>query len=177
MTMPAARKSRRAEAQARSLGRLDHAEITLRSQLSLLWRIHVLSYLMVRKVNADPSLHSGLSLVGWRVLLTLVHVPDLSANEVTSLWGFEKMAVNRAVKELISRNLILGAPDPHGGRRIPLSVTDAGRALHARAWPGAAADYAALSGALTPEEQETLNGLMDKLITRARQVTAGADLD
>ncbi|MBA4789705.1 MAG: MarR family winged helix-turn-helix transcriptional regulator [Pseudomonadota bacterium] len=171
MTMPTPRRSRRAEAQGRSLARLDHAEATLRTELSLLWRIHVLSYLMVRKVNADPTLHSGLSLVGWRVLLTLVHVPDLSANEITGLWGFEKMAVNRAVKELIARNLIHGAADPHGGRRIPLSVTEAGRALHARAWPGAATDYAALAGALTPEELETLNGLMDKLIGRARHVT------
>ncbi len=33
-------------------------------ELSLLWRIHVLSYLMVRRINADPRLHSGLSLVG-----------------------------------------------------------------------------------------------------------------
>lgn len=171
MTVPAPRRSRRAEAQARSLTRMEQAEITLRTELSLLWRIHVLSYLMVRKVNADPSLHSGLSLVAWRMLLTLRHVPELAANEITALWGFEKMAVNRAVKELISRGLIQGAADAHGGRRIPLSITEAGRALHVRAWPGAATDYAALAGALTPEELETLESLMDKLIGRARQVT------
>lgn len=171
MTTLAPPLSRRAESQARSLDRMERAEITLRTELSLLWRIHVLSYLMVRKVNADPTLHSGLSMVAWRVLLTLRHVPDLAANEITALWGFEKMAVNRAVKELMGRHLIRGAADPHGGRRIPLSITEAGRALYARDWPGAATDYAALATALTREEQATLDTLMDKLIAKARDVT------
>lgn len=169
------RRSRRAEAQARSQARLDGAEAVLRTELSLLWRIHVLSYLMVRRVHADPTLHSGLSLVAWRVLLTLAHVPDLSANEITALWGFEKMAVNRGVKELLGRDLIAGAPDPHGGRRIPLTLTPAGIAFHATAWPGAATDYGALASALTPGELETLSRLMDKLIARAREVTGDGE--
>ncbi|MEW6257965.1 MAG: MarR family winged helix-turn-helix transcriptional regulator [Pseudomonadota bacterium] len=171
MTTLAPQRSRRAEAQARSSDRMEQAEVTLRAELALLWRIHVLSYLMVRKVNADPTLHSGLSMVAWRVLLTLRHVPDLAANEITALWGFEKMAVNRAVKELMGRHLIRAGVDPHGGRRIPLSVTESGRALYARDWPGAATDYAALAGALTAQEQQTLDGLMDKLIAKAREVT------
>ncbi|TCT06663.1 MarR family winged helix-turn-helix transcriptional regulator [Aquabacter spiritensis] len=167
------RRSRRADAQARTQARLDAAEAAMRTELSLLWRIHVLSSLMVRRVQADPSLHSGLSLVAWRVLLTLVHAPGLSAHEITALWGFEKMAVNRGVRELTGRGLIAGGTDPHGGRRIPLTATEAGAALHAAAWPGAAHDYAALGSALSAEELATLSGLMDRLIARARDVTGG----
>ncbi len=171
MAAGAPRRSRRTEAQSRTQARLDGAEAVLRGELSLLWRIHVLSSLMVRRVQADPSLHSGLSLVAWRVLLTLAHVPGLSANEITSLWGFEKMAVNRAVKELLLRGFAVGEVDPHGGRRIPLALTPDGIAFHAATWPGAANDYGALADALTPQELATLSSLMDKLITQARQVT------
>ncbi|OYY13387.1 MAG: hypothetical protein B7Y70_02345 [Rhizobiales bacterium 35-68-8] len=171
MTAPAPRKNRRAEAHARSQARQEQAERVLREELSLLWRIHVLSYLMVRRINADPRLHSGLSVVAWRVMLTLTHVPGMSANEITALWGFEKMAVNRAVKELIARAFVQAETDPHGGRRIPLTLTPAGQAFHDRTWPGTTTDYGALASALTPEEMETLAPLMDRLITQARKVT------
>jgi hypothetical protein len=89
------RNTRRQEANERLAARLDEAEQALQSELGLLWRIHVLSYLMIRRVQADPSLHSGLSLIAWRIVITLASVPGLSANEIVLLWGLEKMGVNR----------------------------------------------------------------------------------
>lgn len=175
MAAAAPRRSRRAEAQARSQARVEAAEEVLRRELTLLWRIQVLSYLMVRRLHADPSLTAGLSLVAWRVLLTLSHVPGLSAHEITALWGFEKMAVNRAVKELTARKLIAGGPDPNGGRRIPLALTPAGMGFHAAIWPNAVADYDTLAAALPEEELKALSTLMDKLITQARRIANGEE--
>lgn len=171
MSSDAKRLPKRARAAQRAKERLDEAEMLLQERLALLWRIHALSYVMTRRPRADPALHSGLSLVAWRIVLTLANAPDLSANEITALWGLEKMGVNRAVNELLSQGFVVRDRDPDGGRRIPLRLTEAGRELHDTLWPGARHDYRRLADALTEEELTIFNRAADRLLRQARMVT------
>lgn len=163
--------SKRKLSAQRTAERLAEAEGVLQDKLSLLWRVHALSYVMTRRPRADPALHSGLSLVAWRVVLTLANAPDLSANEITALWGLEKMGINRAVNDLHKLGLIDRKKDPDGGHRIPLYLTAAGDRLFHDLWPGARHDYDLLSEALTPEELAAFNKATDLLLRQARVVT------
>lgn len=151
--------------------RIEAAQAELRDKLGLLWRIHALSYVMSRRPRNDPALHSGISLVAWRVLSTLAHCPDLSGNEITRLWGLEKMGVNRAVNDLMKRGLAVSQPDPEGGHRRPLRLTEAGHALYAAIRPGARHDYDLLADALEPEQLAEFNAAADRLLQRAREIT------
>lgn len=171
MTERRSRGAKRRIAVERSQERIDRAQETLRAELGLLFRIHALSYVMTRRPRRESALHSGLSLVAWRVLTTVVSEPGLSANEIVALWGLEKMGVNRAVSTLIERGLVEQGRDPDGGRRIPLMPTQAGDDFFADAWPGARDDYDTLGSALTPRQLETFNRHADRLLAQARKIT------
>ncbi|MYZ48320.1 MarR family winged helix-turn-helix transcriptional regulator [Propylenella binzhouense] len=165
------RGTKRQQAAARSDQRVREAEDVLRRELALLWRIHALSYVMTRRPRRDPGLHARLSLVAWRVLLTLANCGGLAASEIVTLWGLEKMGVNRAVAELLKRGLIRRGTDPDGGRRIPLYATESGLELYGQAWPGAREDYDLLAGTLSADELAAFNSASDRLLARARDVT------
>ena len=151
--------------------RIETAQGTLSRELGLLWRIHALSYVMSRRPRTDPALHSGISLVAWRVLSTLMHCPDLSGNEITRLWGLEKMGVNRAVNDLMKRGLVAAGSDPEGGHRRPLRLTAEGVSLYRGIWPGARHDYDLLASALTADEKAGFDAAADRLLQRAREIT------
>jgi DNA-binding MarR family transcriptional regulator len=171
MAEDAHRPSKRERYAQATEDRIEAAQAMLSDRLGLLWRIHALSYVMSRRPRNDPALHSGISLVAWRVLAALAHCPDLSGNEITRLWGLEKMGVNRAVNDLMKRGLVESQTDPDGGHRRPLRLTVAGHDLYAAIWPGARQDYDLLAAALTPEQLAEFNAAADRLLRRAREIT------
>lgn len=151
--------------------RIEAAEEKLRSGLGLLWRIHSLSYVMSRKPRHERHLNANLSVVAWRALITLANVPDLTGQEITELWGLEKMGVNRAILELVDAGLATRSTDPEDGRRLPLRLTEAGQDLFVRLWPGATHDYSLLADSLTPQEFEIFCRASDRLLAAAREIT------
>lgn len=154
--------------------RLEAAEERLRDGLGLLWRIHSLSYVMSRKPRHQPELNDNLNVVAWRALITLEHAPDLTGQEITELWGLEKMGVNRAIQELIERGLAERSTDPADGRRLPLRLTEKGHQAVERLWQGASLDYGLLAKALTPKELEIFCRASDRLLAAAREITRPA---
>jgi DNA-binding MarR family transcriptional regulator len=159
--------SRSNEATARAV----RAEQLLRQKLGFMWQIHVLSHLMVRRVDPNITSTYGLSLIEWRIVITLARVAGLSAIEIIHSWGLEKMAVSRAVRLLLRLGLIRRTNEPKGSRRCPLLLTRKGAAMHRAAWPHADADYRRVTSVLTAAEFASFTRISDKLISQARRVT------
>lgn len=152
--------------------RAERAAAAFRTKLGVMWQIHALSHLMVRRVDPNITGKYGLSLIEWRIIIALAQVSGLSANEIIDAWGLEKMAVSRGVRRLLRLGLIKRTNEPRGSRRCPLFLTRKGTAIYSAAWPEAEADYRRLTSVLSANELARFIGLADKLIAQARQVTA-----
>ncbi len=153
--------------------RAEHVTTVFRKTLGVMWQIHALSHLMIRRVDPNITVKYGLSLIEWRIVITLARVPGLSANEIIHSWGLEKMAVSRGVRRLLRLGLVRRTNEPRGSRRCPLFLTRKGAAIYRAAWPGAEADYRRLTSVLSASELNSFTSLADKLIAQARRVTTG----
>ncbi len=142
----------------------------LRKEIGFMWRIHVMSYLMVRPVSINITPVHGLTLVDWRIMITLARVPDLTAQEIIELWGLEKMAVSRSVRQLQKRGLVRRIRDKADSRRHPLHLTAKGLEVYHAAWPRAEEHYQLFMSSLTAQELKQFNKIADKLVTRAREI-------
>lgn len=135
-----------------------------------MWRIHVMSYLMVRPVSINITPAHGLTLVDWRIVITLARASDLTAQEIIELWGLEKMAVSRSVRQLQKNGLIRRIRDKADSRRHPLHLTAKGLEVYRAAWPRAEEHYRLITSALTVQELKQFNEIADKLVARAREI-------
>ena len=147
--------------------KLPNADV-LRHQIAFMWRIHYLSSLVVQPVYPNITLKFGLSLIEWRILVTLAHAPGSAAGEILDLWALEKMAVSRAVRRLLKIRLVTRLRDPLDTRRHPLSLTSKGKAIFRAAWPTAKDSYDRLTSILSPTDLRTFLRISDQLIEEAR---------
>lgn len=174
MSRASSMKRRGADKPNEATARAERAAEAFRTKLGVMWQIHVLSHLMVRRVDPNITGKYGLSLIEWRIVIALAQVSGLSANEIIDAWGLEKMAVSRGVRRLLRLGLIKRTNEPRGSRRCPLFLTRKGTAIYRAAWPEAEADYRRLTSVLSASELARFTGLADKLIAQARRVTAVA---
>jgi DNA-binding MarR family transcriptional regulator len=142
----------------------------LRKEIGFMWRIHVMSHLMVRPVSINITPEHGLSLVDWRIIITLARASNLVAQEIIELWGLEKMAVSRSVRQLQKNGLIRRTKDRSDSRRQPLHLTTKGLEVYRAAWPRAEEHYRLITSALTAQELKQFNEIADKLVARAREI-------
>ncbi len=129
--------------------------------------IHVLSNRISRAFLADIRVKHGLGLAEWRVILTLAHRADATGMDITTFWGLEKMAVNRAVARLVRRGAVRRMADGGDRRRQPLRLTPAGRRLYRTVEPDATARYRAILAPLGMGERRRLLAALRTLIARA----------
>lgn len=110
----------------------------------------------------------GISVQEWRILVVLARYPGLTAKEVAERTAMDKVAVSRAVKNLVGKELLLRKTDPEDRRRIHLHITpDRGLEIVNRVVPLARKYENDLLDALSPPERETLFDLIEKLQLRA----------
>lgn len=135
-----------------------------------MWRIHVMSYLMVRPVSINITPSHGMTLVDWRIVITLARAPDLTAQDVIQLWGLEKMAVSRAIQKLQKSGMIQRTRDATDSRRRPLRLTVKGKKAYQKLWPRAEEHYRLITSVLSERELKQFNAIADKLVARARDI-------
>lgn len=140
-----------------------------RQKLPLMWRVHYMSKLMSRPVYPKITLKFGISEVEFRVIITIWHVPGLTANQIIEVWALDKMSVSRAVRSLLGRKLLRRAVDRSDSRRRPLYLTADGTQLYGKIWPGAEMHYRDLANVLTQKEMQVFITATDKLIERAAE--------
>ncbi len=135
-------------------------------------------YLQVSQaVSAIYASRYGLSVSEWRTMAVLGSHQPLSASEVVRHSSIDKVQVSRAIKGLLTRDLLQRWVDPADRRRVTLHLTDQGQRVFADLVPQVRALEQQLLGCLSEDEQQTLKALMNKVRVQAAGINASGGQD
>ena len=142
----------------------------LRLEDFLPYRLSVLSNTVSTTVARAYDKRFKVSIPEWRVIAILGRFPGLSAVEVAERTMLDKVAVSRAVTKLIKKGRIDREFADADRRRSILNLSEEGRKLHDEIAELALTFERDLLEGLSPDELEQLNGLMERLLARARLI-------
>ena len=131
------------------------------------YRLSILSNTVSTRIAQVYEKQFGLSIPEWRVIAILGRFPGLSAVEVAERTLMDKVAVSRAVTKLVKSGRIDREFADADRRRSILNLSEEGRRVHNEIAPLALRFERDLLEGLSPDETETLNTIMDRLLTRA----------
>ena len=114
----------------------------------------------------------GIGVTEWRILAMLAVEPNIPANRICQVIGFDKALVSRVVQALAAQGLVSSAPNPGDGRRHTIALTLKGKRLHDRVIEVALERERLLLADLAPAEVETLIHLLRRLHRRVDAVNA-----
>ncbi len=112
----------------------------------------------------------GLSIPEWRVIAVLGRFPGLSAVEVAEQTFLDKVAVSRAVTNLIKNGHIDRQFADADRRRSILNLSGKGREVHDRVAKLALKFEDDLLAGLDKTDVEQFNAVMDQLLDKAREL-------
>lgn len=136
------------------------------------YRLAILSHTISTSIARAYDQRFGLTIPEWRVIAILGRFPGLSAVEVADRTMMDKVAVSRAVTKLIKSGRIDREFADADRRRSILNLSDLGRKVHDEIAPLALGIEADLLHGLTDEQIETLNDVIERLLLRARLISA-----
>ncbi len=110
----------------------------------------------------------GLKIPEWRVMAVLGDAGAQTQRQLVSATLMDKVAVNRAARELEQRGLAARSPNQHDGRSHHLELTAAGREMHGLIMPLALEMEQRLFAALDGEEQVQFKLLLGRIRTQVR---------
>jgi len=132
--------------------------------------VHVLSNRVGRAFYVEIERKFGVTLAEWRVLLTLISEPGVSAAEITNRWAMEKMAVNRVIQRLVNRRFVTRDRDPDDARSYKLEMTAKGRELYEKIAPSVEKRDSELMAAIDSDEVDAMVRALQKIIRRAEEL-------
>lgn len=135
---------------------------------NLLWLLKQAFYHSLTTVNEAISGH-GVSTAQVGLLRQLVDAPGLSGAQLARRLLITPQGVQLALSALERRGLVERKPDPHHGRILRAYLTDEGRAVTSVVVADALAAHDEVFGALTPDEQETLRGLLVRVVAQSSE--------
>jgi DNA-binding MarR family transcriptional regulator len=112
----------------------------------------------------------GITVAGWRILVTLAEYGELQAKEVARLTNMDKVRVSRAVATMLDNKLLERRVCDSDSRVTILCLNDAGKELYQRIAPEALAWEAQLVEPLSKSEQRSFAQILDKLEGRLEQM-------
>ena len=118
----------------------------------------------IGKAFATELESQDMTVAEWRVLLTLAQHQNASGQEITGRWAMDKMAVNRAIKNLEQRGHIKKERSKADRRTIKLQLTVRGRKMYDDLLPMANDRYHALLSGLDKKEEKQLRQTLLKMI-------------
>lgn len=125
----------------------------------------ILSDKNARKFKAHLNTNHNITLAEWRVINILMRYPDLTAVEITTNWGMDKMIINRSIKRLVDDGFLARKRDNSDRRSYKLTPTPKGQKLFMQVAPRSIELYRNYTGALTENEQKQLLGYIKKIIS------------
>jgi DNA-binding MarR family transcriptional regulator len=134
----------------------------LRLGAFLPFRLSVLTNTISRRIAERYDQEFGLSIWQWRVMAVLGETPGLSASAVTERTAMDKVAVSRAVAGLVELGYLDRETTADDARRFALRLSPAGLAVYRRIVPLALAYEQELADAVSPEDLDRLNALLDR---------------
>jgi len=112
-----------------------------------------------------------ISVTQWRILAVLGRYPGLTASEIVERTAMDKVAISRAVKNLVDKSLLQRKTDPVDRRRMRLySTPGRGKRMLSEIIPLARQYEARLLNALSNEEQQAISRAIQKLQIQARSL-------
>jgi DNA-binding MarR family transcriptional regulator len=134
------------------------------------YRLAVLSNTVSTTVARAYDKRFNVSIPEWRVIAILGRFPGLSAVEVAERTMMDKVAVSRAVTKLIKKGRVDRQFADADKRRSILNLSEEGRKLHDEIAELALGFERDLLQGLSADELEQLNGIMERLLARARLI-------
>lgn len=110
-----------------------------------------------------------LTIPAWRVMAVLGLEDNLTAADLVSRTAMDKVAISRAVASLLDMDCVHREMDEDDRRRALLTLTAKGRDIYQRIIPLARCYEQDLLGQLSPEEQQMLKLITNKLQKRVNQ--------
>lgn len=114
----------------------------------------------------------GLKVPEWRVMAVLGDAGALTQRELTAMTLMDKVAVNRACKELEERGLAWRQPNTKDGRSHLLELTEEGRRMYGEIMPLALEMERRLLANFTVEEIAGFKALLVRLNKEVRDLHA-----
>lgn len=136
------------------------------------YRLSVITNTVSRALARFYQREFGISVGEWRVLAVLARFGPLTSSGVVQRTAMDKVQVSRAVSRAAQRGLVERSVDAGDRRRTVLQLTRAGREVHRRVAPHALALQRHLLSVLSGEERRALDGILAKLLDRARSLNA-----
>jgi DNA-binding MarR family transcriptional regulator len=127
------------------------------------YRLSVLSNRISQAIADRYEEKFSLSLPEWRMIAVLGEESDLSAAEVSQRTAMDKVAVSRAVKNLLATGRLERHFSNDDRRRSVLSLSTKGREVYQKVLPLALSYEATLLSSLSAKEQEFLDNILNKL--------------
>ena len=135
------------------------------------YRLSLLTNTVSRELAASYREEHDITIIEWRVLAVLGRFPGLTAKKIVDRTAMDKVAISRAVKTLMDKNLLTRKVDPEDRRRQQLFLTpDKGQLVLEDILPRARKLESTLLDTLTREEQVQLNHLLSRLQTAAENL-------
>lgn len=129
-----------------------------------LFKLIVLNNFIMRPFSFAMGKAHGLTLTEWRVLFIVGGRPGITGAEIIDQFGFEKMALSRAIARLEARGRVVREIDPADRRRAVLHLTPEASEFLRRETPRALDREAILEACLTPDEHREFDRMLDKII-------------
>ena len=137
------------------------------------YRLAILSHTVSTTIAQVYEQRFSLSIPEWRVIAILGRYPGLSAVEVAERTFMDKVAVSRAVTKLLKNRRIDRQFADADRRRSILNLSEEGRRVHDQVAPLALQFERDLLEGLSEDETNTLDAIVERLMTRARMLDQG----
>jgi DNA-binding MarR family transcriptional regulator len=118
---------------------------------------------LVHDVEVNVHRPAGLTWAAYRMLFAIRSAGPMTPLQIARITDVSQASVSSGLKTLERNGLIRREPSPSDGRSVTVHLTDAGAEVLAELYARNNEREVAWASALTPEEQETLVGLLRKL--------------
>jgi len=134
------------------------------------YKLSILSQAVSGLVAREYESKFGLTMNQWRCLVIIQAHQPITARNIVPLTLLDKMAISRAVNALQKRSLIFSSKGKDARSRM-LSLTKTGQEIYDQVIPIAQENESRLLKSLTPEQQLSLQDIMDKLMRETRELS------
>lgn len=139
------------------------------------YRLSITSNAISQRIAVEYRARFDLKVPEWRVMAVLGDVGPLTQRQLVGATFMDKVAVNRACKDLVDHELVMRHPNDLDGRSHLLELTEQGRDIHAQVMPLAIRMEAEILDCLTQKEQREFSKTLDKLFARVRDMDPDAE--
>jgi DNA-binding MarR family transcriptional regulator len=137
----------------------------------LLFRLHKLSRLALRRVGLVLHREAGISRRDSRIMAYVSKLPGVSLTQLAQIAELDPVVTSRCVANLVARGLIAKTRRRSNKRLVVLTLTDVGCETYKRAHRAGRKYNVDFAACLSDEEATQLDLLLTKLEDRARELT------